>query len=174
MELPPRTRRILPCATMAAVATGTTSAHAENTTDHGLPHRGERNYLRARGEYRPVGQHERSASELPPRTRRIHKNKITLTTLLGTTSAHAENTAIATAIEAQPWELPPRTRRILQLRAPKSGRSGTTSAHAENTALMAVWCMTCWNYLRARGEYLVRGNRLVVPMELPPRTRRIP
>ena len=30
------------------------------------------------------------------------------------------------------------------------------------------------NYLRARGEYLVRGNRLVVPMELPPRTRRIP
>ena len=30
-ELPPRTRRILPCANMAAVATGTTSAHAENT-----------------------------------------------------------------------------------------------------------------------------------------------
>ena len=51
MELPPRTRRILPCATMAAVATGTTSAHAENTWGQGHGYDRGGNYLRARGEY---------------------------------------------------------------------------------------------------------------------------
>ena len=91
-ELPPRTRRIRAAATSSSRFVGTTSAHAENTTDHGLPRRGERNYLRARGEYRPVGQHERSASELPPRTRRIHPVAVPGGVLGGTTSAHAENT----------------------------------------------------------------------------------
>ena len=158
---------------MAAVATGTTSAHAENTTDHGLPRRGERNYLRARGEYRPVGQHERSASELPPRTRRIHKNKITLTTLLGTTSAHAENTPHYFSINLSSrnylrargeyiaecdltlaeLELPPRTRRIRFHGFQRFACVGTTSAHAENTSRAAHPWRTQRNYLRARGEY---------------------
>ena len=50
-ELPPRTRRILLRFSPLAAVRGTTSAHAENTTN--FPHKinRQRNYLRARGEY---------------------------------------------------------------------------------------------------------------------------
>ena len=152
---------------------GTTSAHAENTTDHGLPRRGERNYLRARGEYRPVGQHERSASELPPRTRRIQSVSLAQRALEGTTSAHAENTLIGhcdklglgnylrargeyrswVASVAYVGELPPRTRRIRLSAIAISSGLGTTSAHAENTDIFAAITSGERNYLRARGEY---------------------
>ena len=92
MELPPRTRRILPCATMAAVATGTTSAHAENTPYRPQNHATVRNYLRARGEYPLIASRAAWVLELPPRTRRIRFGFARGRPNLGTTSAHAENT----------------------------------------------------------------------------------
>ena len=100
MELPPRTRRILPCATMAAVATGTTSAHAENTWGQGHGYDRGGNYLRARGEYGLLRLPAAGLWELPPRTRRIPHEQSPHQDQCGTTSAHAENTmaeAMATA-----------------------------------------------------------------------------
>ena len=132
LELPPRTRRIRLANKLELRPGGTTSAHAENTRRHSRPRHTSRNYLRARGEYRL---------------------KFTLRRLQ--------------------LELPPRTRRILRDVLVASRKRGTTSAHAENTALMAVWCMTCWNYLRARGEYMNSFSSLLRLPELPPRTRRI-
>ena len=52
-------------------------------------------------------------------------------------------------------ELPPRTRRILMLQLQLAMETGTTSAHAENTGRSSRPQSEWWNYLRARGEYLV-------------------
>ena len=91
--------------------------------------------------------------ELPPRTRRIPIIGGVNCTIVGTTSAHAENTPPQSPLSASkrnylrargeyrcwPWlrvawmELPPRTRRILLLHAEAVKIPGTTSAHAENT-----------------------------------------
>ena len=73
--------------------------------------------------------------------------------MIGTTSAHAENTRNPSRI--------------------KEGRR-TTSAHAENTFSSTLAWYSCRNYLRARGEYFVGGFDLFEQQELPPRTRRIP
>ena len=51
-ELPPRTRRIQVVFAGGGGFLGTTSAHAENTRVAGLLCTFNRNYLRARGEYR--------------------------------------------------------------------------------------------------------------------------
>ena len=51
-----------------------------------------RNYLRARGEYLMVAKLTGGAWELPPRTRRIPFAVIVKLLIVGTTSAHAENT----------------------------------------------------------------------------------
>ena len=93
--------------------------------------------------------------------------------LIGTTSAHAENTqhysaatgfewnylrargeyAVASAGASRTRELPPRTRRI-QFRWDKGQIFlGTTSAHAENTPSTTCTDYCARNYLRARGEY---------------------
>ena len=132
--------------------------------------------------------------ELPPRTRRIQRSMISARYSMGTTSAHAENTAHgayqglskgnylrARGEYSRPpeqfrprKELPPRTRRILEGKNVTRPDSGTTSAHAENTAYQACYQPRHGNYLRARGEY---GNGLFIQAflkELPPRTRRIP
>ena len=92
-------------------------------------------------------------AELPPRTRRIHKQR-RRRRRDGTTSAYAENTFLAVTIS---WndanylrvrgeyilsgiaysveeELPPRTRRIPRNAAMTSSHAGTTSAYAENTS----------------------------------------
>ena len=50
---------------------------------------------------------------------------------------------------------------------------GTTSAHAENTRSTAAGAGSAWNYLRARGEYMMMCGSSGKPAELPPRTRRI-
>ena len=93
-ELPPRTRRILADLHGVAVPAGTTSAHAENTEgghrDQGSPG----NYLRARGEYNARNTSGKKRGELPPRTRRILGPLLYAHRGHGTTSAHAENTAI--------------------------------------------------------------------------------
>ncbi|WP_216606035.1 hypothetical protein, partial [Corynebacterium ulcerans] len=49
---------------------GTTSAYAEKSLGGIVRARGERNYLRVRGEKLRVGVGQGSKSELPPRTRR--------------------------------------------------------------------------------------------------------
>ena len=113
---------------------------------------------------------------------------------LGTTSAHAENTAkscnggsfdrnylrargeYAALLRGYRIrvELPPRTRRI-QFRWDKGQIFlGTTSAHAENTPSTTCTDYCARNYLRARGEYMPPTPAVTGFLELPPRTRRIP
>ena len=71
---------------------GTTSACAENTSHQETFASTIRNYLRVRGEYNCGGEAWRLEWELPPRTRRIHSAVWLTLRMLGTTSAHAENT----------------------------------------------------------------------------------
>ena len=131
-ELPPRTRRILTSTLPKAKKIGTTSAHAENTIINELHATKNRNYLRARGEYSAGLKGFSSCMELPPRTRRIPEGQVTYQGLVGTTSAHAENTftlvsikvcsgnylrargeyIVQTHFKLNRAELPPRTRRI--------------------------------------------------------------
>ena len=132
---------------------GTTSAHAENTGHRGSQSCSKRNYLRARGEYFSRIVEDWDRTELPPRTRRIRPRRPSRPHRDGTTSAHAENTAVrhhgcgsngnylrargeyvgAGARLRPRWELPPRTRRIPEGSRHANGGIGTTSAHAENT-----------------------------------------
>ena len=70
-ELPPRTRRIHRHPIPLRDINGTTSAHAENTENRVERQGQNRNYLRARGEYREKSRTRRFEEELPPRTRRI-------------------------------------------------------------------------------------------------------
>ena len=172
---------------------GTTSAHAENTFSEEHAPEPFGNYLRARGEYCSTATANSGARELPPRTRRIPLGLGSVASDIGTTSAHAENTASSTStgrrlgnylrargeyvtgimLAPSPEELPPRTRRIRNSGATGGHTYGTTSAHAENT----WWGLSArkwWrNYLRARGEYRPRGAGSAGTAELPPRTRRI-
>ena len=92
LELPPRTRRIRQLGRISPLGTGTTSAHAENTFLYCLRLPLTWNYLRARGEYPRKTIVHTDVSELPPRTRRILSWLKLAFHILGTTSAHAENT----------------------------------------------------------------------------------
>ena len=111
--------------------------------------------------------------ELPPRTRRILHPLVRGNRLVGTTSAHAENTYRQLNRLVSAGELPPRTRRILHIRPRYRGGDGTTSAHAENTLVSNAWVGVTGNYLRARGEYRTGRSTPWGCQELPPRTRRI-
>ena len=131
-ELPPRTRRIQHHENVCGVNLGTTSAYAENTNHQHPPHDPRRNYLRVRGEYEKVGFRLDAWGELPPRTRRIHAERVINHGRAGTTSAYAENTLCGRRVGryrgnylrvrgeylrvvqpgVQEFELPPRTRRI--------------------------------------------------------------
>ena len=71
---------------------GTTSACAENTNRPQRTGRGTRNYLRVRGEYCAPVQWSHLRLELPPRARRILMSLSSRGTVIGTTSACAENT----------------------------------------------------------------------------------
>ena len=94
-ELPPRARRIHRLPAGRAPRTGTTSACAENT----LLSPGRRcrrwNYLRVRGEYQKDTERKTIMQELPPRARRILGATPFPLRAIGTTSACAENTAVA-------------------------------------------------------------------------------
>ena len=70
-------------------------------------------------------------------------------------------------------ELPPRTRRIPAGASADLHTVGTTSAYAENTQLCSKLFESHWNYLRVRGEYIIKPFIGNCAMELPPRTRRI-
>ena len=94
-ELPPCTRRIPFLSLSDHLTLGTTSAHAENTDKPPMGPQKSRNYLRARGEYYSSKPNSYFTSELPPRTRRIPTEAAADPRSLGTTSAHAENTAAA-------------------------------------------------------------------------------
>ena len=74
---------------------GTTSAYAENTEKHWAGQTYCANYLRVRGEYKPLIASSADWVELPPRTRRIRIRPKGRVQALGTTSAYAENTAWA-------------------------------------------------------------------------------
>ena len=138
---------------LACIFVGTTSAHAENTSVIVFTFCGSRNYLRARGEYYSRASQAGLMMELPPRTRRILSLMGVRRVMLGTTSAHAENTRSpssstptsgnylrargeyadhAADFNFHP-ELPPRTRRIPVNCPRRFLPPGTTSAHAENT-----------------------------------------
>ena len=173
---------------------GTTSACAENTVRGLGPKTVQRNYLRMRGEYAAAGIPTTGGQELPPHARRIRCLACRSTLQIGTTSACAENTHHRSWRKPQPRnylrargeyfrlymvivrfpELPPRARRIQSFGVLTTRRSGTTSACAENTQRWLAICRECRNYLRVRGEYMVRKTERKTIMELPPRARRIP
>ena len=131
------------------------------------------NYLRMRGEYKRPVRGRYTEGELPPRTRRILFKFPAVQALVGTTSAHAENTKPIMHHVGHGWnylrargeysatpetprpavELPPRTRRIRHFATGGGGNPGTTSAHAENTPNHDPSPAEERNYLRARGEY---------------------
>ena len=131
--------------------------------------------------------------ELPPRARRIRRPWYCLGTILGTTSACAENTIRGDGDEdyavnylrvrgeyfctAPSWhgrsELPPRARRIRRRWINTYNRLGTTSACAENTRSVMLSCWNNWNYLRVRGEYWSVTYPDGASLELPPRARRL-
>ena len=173
-ELPPRARRIRRGFFRVRVRVGTTSACAENTLSIPQKQSVNGNYLRVRGEYRSSVTHATLLRELPPRARRIHVGHEQGVTVVGTTSACAENTGHGHDRMVVRWnylrvrgeymtrlwdlpasvELPPRARRIHAQYHESYTAGGTTSACAENT-------------------------KVVVPVicddgELPPRARRIP
>ena len=91
-ELPPRARRIQRKYLNWPVASGTTSACAENTRFLQDQTTRTWNYLRVRGEYLRKRYHTHHPRELPPRARRILLNKLPIQIKNGTTSACAENT----------------------------------------------------------------------------------
>ena len=194
LELPPRTRRIPHFGGQHEILPGTTSAYAENTGSivSNSPPCG--NYLRMRGEYFTWSDRLVMRWELPPRARRIQTLEVRTAAVTGTTSACAENTGrnanhspcpgnylrvrgeYSTAVsrlEDLP-ELPPRARRIHPKRKPMMRCAGTTSACAENTWDQAGRVCSAWNYLRVRGEYLIKLTDKQKRTELPPRARRIP
>ena len=92
VELPPRTRRILPRSAAPPPGKRTTSAYAENTCAGSARLKWRRNYLRVRGEYVRWFGKIKMAKELPPRTRRIQQGATESRGHSGTTSAYAENT----------------------------------------------------------------------------------
>ena len=193
-ELPPHARRILTTLDNESALLGTTSACAENTSDHDLRSLNRGNYLRMRGEYHLMEYRKALLSELPPHARRIHRCYAGDRMILGTTSACAENTD---SINTMPviggnylrmrgeygvfitqgklsLELPPHARRILALDQITRKNQGTTSACAENTSTYATPGAPTRNYLRMRGEYFDKPQGDEGLGELPPHARRIP
>ena len=152
---------------------GTTSACAENTWRAAQRDHDAGNYLRVRGEYRLKAGVIEKIMELPPRARRILSDAFLLSSVVGTTSACAENTLAWPYFPGLPWnylrvrgeyrqktactstasELPPRARRILGLARFGVVNDGTTSACAENTLSPELAPINAANYLRVRGEY---------------------
>ena len=102
-ELPPRARRIQPPLARASIASGTTSACAENTSWRRGRRFGWRNYLRVRGEYLLLPWVIWWPAELPPRARRIRDKVYAAADGKGTTSACAENTPATGGSCTQNW-----------------------------------------------------------------------
>ena len=71
-------------------------------------------------------------------------------------------------------ELPPHARRIHPAPTYRRWVGGTTSACAENTGVAASLIPNPRNYLRMRGEYILKSHAALAERELPPHARRIP
>ena len=102
-ELPPRARRIRNRRVLDRPPVGTTSACAENTSVLSVWQWCPRNYLRVRGEYLLQGSYRKYRSELPPRARRIHGERVVNHWGTGTTSACAENTWKTNIFVSSAW-----------------------------------------------------------------------
>ena len=146
-----------------------------------------------RGEYHGRHGNHQHAWELPPRARRIRNPKQPREVHCGTTSACAENTAVACSTPSpvrnylrvrgeysatrqenrMTQELPPRARRIPSSGIVPPASHGTTSACAENTNGTCLPTSASRNYLRVRGEYVPGFGIVLAWWELPPRARRI-
>ena len=81
--------------------------------------------------------------------------------------------AIRTTSTSHLPELPPRARRIRRSSLGAVAVFGTTSACAENTVQNQFNKPHARNYLRVRGEYIMRKIDAALISELPPRARRI-
>ena len=130
-----------------------------------------------RGEYHLANPQACQAEELPPRARRILIINQAMVSMVGTTSACAENTprllrrryhhgnylrvrgeyGLDGDVPTVFLELPPRARRILAKDLNVPIVLGTTSACAENTVKAVKPLLRSRNYLRVRGEYLQAG-----------------
>ena len=146
-----------------------------------------------RGEYLRPGGTLTLKWELPPHARRIPFSNPGWFSIIGTTSACAENTRNSPIRStgrrnylrmrgeyyphgAEPVgirELPPHARRILTRDLEYAGCGGTTSACAENTNPELSPPRSRRNYLRMRGEYSALFHPRLAGMELPPHARRI-
>ena len=193
MELPPHARRIPSPLCFALSPPGTTSACAENTSVRNPRNGGQWNYLRMRGEYLGVLLMVSTGVELPPHARRIPLVPPAQTHSVGTTSACAENTLLASLSSLLSWnylrmrgeyhprprqnrgskELPPHARRIRVFVLGGGCSLGTTSACAENTYRSVGGQCDSGNYLRMRGEYNTKKPKPRARKELPPHARRI-
>ena len=131
--------------------------------------------------------------ELPPHARRIPLVPPAQTHSVGTTSACAENTLLASLSSLLSWnylrmrgeyhprprqnrgskELPPHARRIRVFVLGGGCSLGTTSACAENTYRSVGGQCDSGNYLRMRGEYNTKKPKPRARKELPPHARRI-
>ena len=81
---------------------GTTSAYAEKSPHHIAQRRVRRNYLRIRGEEKEKTCNYQLLSELPPHTRRRANEYFHWVPVLGTTSAYAEKSRVATTRRTNP------------------------------------------------------------------------
>ena len=102
-ELPPRARRILSAPAHVNAAQGTTSACAENTSLANVGKLPVGNYLRVRGEYPGPTEYRPHHQELPPRARRIPIFDLETISMIGTTSACAENTLLSPSLIGYHW-----------------------------------------------------------------------
>ena len=170
-----------------------TPAHAGNTLLSPPVHQSPTVYPRPRGEYSIVSIAAISDSGLPPPTRGIHPSMYSPPSLIGSTPAHAGNTACAcasvlppqvyprprgeyTAIAARAVHargLPPPTRGIRPATRRATHHVGSTPAHAGNTSRRdACICRTAV-YPRPRGEYSRATISARCARGLPPPTRGI-
>ena len=191
-ELPPHTRRRVPCFPSCRYQSGTTSAYAEKSLREAQSSSTSGNYLRIRGEESTFHGGVPWWAELPPHTRRRVAAYPGALALAGTTSAYAEKRKIDAQMleklgnylrirgEEPPdltplvfhEELPPHTRRRAPIEVMERPTLRTTSAYAEKSCRTRPWRIPSGNYLRIRGEESPRLTFTPAGAELPPHTRR--
>ena len=191
--LPPPTRGIPALSIFFVIVARSTPAHAGNTASATTAGTATTVYPRPRGEYPRSYTTARSVVGLPPPTRGIPRDYHYLLVRIGSTPAHAGNTAPTfakpTPLRVYPRPrgeyprlsppppplsgLPPPTRGIRAAGelAPRVYRS--TPAHAGNTISRYGWALASGVYPRPRGEYRGVGGYEGVRQGLPPPTRGI-
>ena len=174
--LPPPTRGILWLHLQQNPDTRSTPAHAGNTLCKLPKTNGDKVYPRPRGEYIQLLSCSRCSQGLPPPTRGIRcagGAGVALVVVLGSTPAHAGNTAAHRSSTSMskvyprprgeyrraltmnpPYNgLPPPTRGIQNVPRSSLPPDGSTPAHAGNTTAQPHPARTTSVYPRPRGEY---------------------